>query len=244
MYQNPNEIGTFRGTTLLQRRGEIGGVRSVFVKIKGLKNEFVYPTFGAIIKNPFKQVPAKMYAGDLMEFRLDKNGVKPELYLLKTFEVAASASGVTTVKIKRDAYRHVPCVGDKLGAAPTKIGGAITELTVTAVVEANDPEAGGDVWELTVGSSATFAPNTILVEGDGSGHMLVKNINAFADSDMDFVYAPASNVDNDFDNARYMYTPAIGGATMYIHKMSPMPKCVLDLNASRMNGWYSLPSIG
>ena len=242
MYQNPLEIGTNRGTTLLQRRGEVGGLRSVFVKLKGIKNAFVYPTFGAIIKNPFKQVPAKMFAGDLMEIRYDAKGLNPFVYLLKTFEVADKVTTADVVKIKRDGYRHVPCVGDKLGVAPVKIGGAVTELTVLSVKETHEQELG-DLWELKMSTTATINKDAILVEGDGTGNMLVKNVNAFADSDFDFVYEPSTG-DEDYDNARYMYTPAIGGGIMYIHKMSPMPKCVLDLNVSRINGWYMLPSIG
>ena len=50
---NVNEIGAFRGTTLIHKEGTIGGARSVFVKLKGIKNDLVYPTFGGDIKNPF-----------------------------------------------------------------------------------------------------------------------------------------------------------------------------------------------
>lgn len=240
---NPNEIGTFRGTTLLQQRGSIGGVRSVFVKIKGMKNVLVYPTFGAMIKNPFRQVPAKFYAGDLLEFRLDKNGVNPEIYILKTFEVAKDATTSTEILIKRNGYRHRPCVGDKVGVAPSQIGGAITTpVSIVAVAETTD-STEGDVWSVTVSAAVTYKKSNILVEADGSNNMLVKQINAFVDCDLDFVYSPSTG-DEDFDGGRYFYTPAIGGATMYISKMSPMPKCVLDLNSSRFNGWYSLPSIG
>lgn len=41
-----SQIGAFRGRKLVQTSGEIGGARAVFVKIKGIKNELVYPTFG------------------------------------------------------------------------------------------------------------------------------------------------------------------------------------------------------
>jgi hypothetical protein len=68
--------------------------------------------------------------------------------------------------------------------------------------------------------------------------MLVKNINGVADSDGDLVYAPATS-DDEFDGARYHYVPAMGGV-MYIHKMSPMPACVLKLNQSIVNGWFKI----
>ena len=240
---NPLEIGVNRGTTLLQRSGSIGGARYVFYKLKGIKNQLVYPIFGGIIKNAFTQVPAKMFAGDLIEFRLDNNGLNPAVYILKTFEVAKASSSEAKLLIKRDGYRHRPCVGDKIGVAPLKIGGAITTpSTVTAVKEAHTGSEG-DVWELTLSATATFSKNAILVEADNENNMMVKEINAFADSDVDFCYVPSTG-EEDFDGARYMYTPAIGGAMMFISRMSKMPKCVLDKNVSRLNGLYQLPSIG
>ena len=33
------DIGAFRGRVLIQRKGELGGARSVFVKLQGNKNE-------------------------------------------------------------------------------------------------------------------------------------------------------------------------------------------------------------
>ena len=105
-------IGAFRGRKLIQRHGTVGGAKSVFVKLQGIKNELVYPTFGGQIMNPFKGA-AKMFAGDLCEYRTNAEGVKPEIYLLKTFLVK-SVSG-TTVNIVKDAYKHTPCVGDKIG---------------------------------------------------------------------------------------------------------------------------------
>lgn len=240
---NPLEIGVNRGTTLLQRSGSIGGARYVFYKLKGIKNQLVYPIFGGIIKNPFRQVPAKMYAGDLIEFRLDSNGVNPEVYILKTFEVAKQVSNGTALLIKRDEYRHRPCVGDKIGVAPAQIGGAITTPSTISMVKSTHTETEGDVWEVTLAANATYQKGDILVEADSSNKMLVKEVNAFADSDVDFCYEPSSG-DEDFDGARYLYTPAIGGAMMFINRMSKMPKCVLDRNVSRLNGLYKLPSIG
>lgn len=71
--------------------------------------------------------------------------------------------------------------------------------------------------------------------------MLVKAINGVIDADCDMLDAPATG-DEDFDGARYMYTPALGGI-MYTHKMSPMPKCVLDLNIAKINGWFQVQSV-
>lgn len=229
-------IGVFRGRKTIQRSGSIGGARSVFVKLQGNKNELVYPTFGGFIKNPFKGA-GKFFAGDLFEYRTDANGVNPEMYILKTYKVV-SASGAT-VNILNDGYKHIPFVGDKLGVAPEEIGGEMEAQTVTAV--ANATVGGQKVWAVTFGSALTVKEGDILTEADAEGKMMVKNINAVAPTDGDMLDVPATG-DEDFDGARYSYTPALGGI-MYITKMSPLPACVLALNKSRINGWYQVQSV-
>lgn len=231
-----NYVGYFRGRKTIQRSATIGGARSVFVKLQGNKNELVYPTFGGQIKNPFKGA-AKMFAGDLMEYRTDANGLNPEIYLLKTYKVV-SVSG-TTVNILNDGYKHIPFVGDKLGVAPDEIGGAVDAVTITAVKNA---EVGGKkVWAVTTSGSLTASADDVLVEAGEDGNMLVKNINAVAPTDMDMLDAPATG-DEDFDGARYFYTPALGGI-MYTNKMSPLPECVKKLNKSNINGWFQIQSV-
>ena len=233
---NDYQIGAFRGRKLIQRRGEVGGAKSVFVKLQGIKNELVYPTFGGKIMNPFKGA-AKMFAGDLCEYRTNDKGVKPEVYILKTYLVE-SVSG-STVNIVKDGYKHIPFVGDKIGVAPSEIGGEVASVTVTAVKTAKVGEV--DVWALTVSGSLSASKGDVLVEADGDGNMMVKAINGVFDCDADMLDAPATG-DEDFDGARYMYTPALGGI-MYTHKMSPMPKCVLDLNIAKINGWFQVQSV-
>lgn len=233
---NDYQIGAFRGRKLIQRRGEVGGAKSVFVKLQGIKNELVYPTFGGRIMNPFKGT-AKMFAGDLCEYRTNDKGVKPEIYILKTYLVE-SVDG-TTVNIVKDGYKHIPFVGDKLGVAPNQIGGNVDAVTVVAVKTAKVGNV--DVWALTTDSALTTKKGDVLVEAGEDGNMLVKAINGVFDADADMLDAPATG-DEDFDGARYMYTPALGGI-MYTHKMSPMPKCVLDLNISKINGWFQVQSV-
>ena len=236
--------GLFTGQTLVQTRGSIGGARSVFVMLKGQgKNELVYPTFGGSIKNPFKGA-AKFFAGDLFEYRTNSNGVLPELYLLKTFEVISNST--TTINIKRDGYRHKPFIGDILMVAPSVIGGTGTAVTVTSVTNTTVTisSVSYDVWQIVVsGTLGALSAGTILVEAEeaGSGkEMLLKDINAVADSDGDMAYEPIDESDeDDFDGARYFYTPALGGL-MYTSKMSPMPACVKALNACHVNGWYKV----
>lgn len=234
------QYGAFRGAKLIQQRGVIGGARSVFVKVKGIKNELVYPPFGGKIMNPPKGQGFKMFAGDLAWFKTDENGVKPEVYLLKTFEVNSVSEDLKTVGIVKDAYRHQPCIGDKIGVAPATIGGTMTAGTITSI--SVKTESGVEVWSCVVDAALTGATKgAILVEAGSDGKMLVKAVNSVLDSDIDLLDAGATS-DEDFDGARYYYTPALGGI-MYTHKMSPLPACVKALNQSKINGWFQIQSV-
>ena len=233
---NDYQIGAFRGRKLIQRRGEVGGAKSVFVKLQGIKNELVYPTFGGQIKNPFKGA-AKMFAGDLCEYRTNDKGVKPEIFILKTYLVESVSGSV--VNIVKDGYKHIPFVGDKIGVAPDEIGGAVTAVTINSIKVAKVGEV--DVWACTCSATLDAEKGDVLVEAGEDGKMMVKAINGVFDADADMLDAPATG-DEDFDGARYLYTPALGGI-MYAHKMSPMPKCVLDLNIAKVNGWFQIQSV-
>lgn len=243
MTTNDNLGGVFFGRTLIQQRGSIGGSRYVFVKVQGYKNELVFPTFGGRLMNPFKGA-AKIYAGDLFEYRTDEKGQKPTVYLLKTFEVAKASSSETTIMIVRDGYRHIPFVGDVLMKAPDTFDAKGTAYTVTAVESSVD--SGKDVWKVTLNTTlGELVEGDILVEADkehaSDASMLVKNPNTVAPCDYDCLYTPVASTasDEDFDAARYFVTPALHG-TMYIHRMSPMPKVVLGINKSRINGWFEI----
>lgn len=232
--------GVMLGRSLFQAKGEIGGLKHVFVKLQGDKNELVYPTFGGQVKNPFKGA-AKIFAGDLMEYRTDEDGLNPEIYILKTYKVK-SQSG-TTVNIYRDGYKHIPFVGDILMKAPASIGGTGATSAVTAVSKTK--EGADDVWALTVGSELTgLTDGDILVEAVEAGAgkaMVVKNINAVAPCDYDFLYNPVADTDSDddFKSARYYIAPALGGL-MYKNKMSPVPDCCDAFNKSSVNGWFRI----
>lgn len=232
--------GVFRGTTLMQTSGNIGGARSVFVKVQGIKNELVYPTFGGMLMNPPKGVGFKFFAGDLFYFDFDENGTNPILYLLKTYEVHSVSD--TTVNIVKDGYRHKPFVGDLIGVAPETIGGEMTAATITAVSATKIGTQ--EVWACTMSSALTATQGNVLVEAvtiDDSTTMLVKKITGVADCDGDIFYEGTTS-DEEFDKARYFYTPAMGGV-MYINKMSPLPACVKAVNESKYNGWFAVQAI-
>lgn len=254
-----NPIGHFRGLGLIQKKGDIGGYRNVFVNLVGNHDDLVYPHFGGKVMNPPKG-RAKMWAGDLLEYRPKTGSDKldPEIYILRTFEVADAVSNTTTVYIVRDEFRHKPFVGDVLMVAPAVIGGTGTAVTVTAVTATTATISGAsvNVWQLTISSALTITKGAIMVEAEAAGSdkkMLVQTINGVFDCDTDFIEDEnisdvgvtrdqttgeiTAVTDADFYKARYQYTPALGGL-MWIHKMSPMPQCVLDLNMCNVPGWY------
>lgn len=237
-----NNIGVFRGRTLLQTRGSIGGSRQVFVKLQGDKNELVYPPIGGLIMNPFKGT-AKAFAGDLCEYDPLMMGEMPVIKILKTYKVV-SASG-TTVNIERTKYSHIPFVGDILGVAPDTIGGTGTAVTVNAVTKTKVGTT--DVWALTTSTALSASGGDILVEYAPNGKMLVANINAVIDCDLDFLYEPADpfseGYEDEFDKARYFYAPSLR-ATMLESKMSPIPECVKKLNLSNVKGWFRVDCFG
>lgn len=251
--------GHFRGLGLIQKSGNVGGYKNVFVNLVGNHDDLVYPHFGGKVMNPPKG-RAKMWAGDLLEYRPKTGSDKldPEIYILRTFKVADAVSNTTTVYIERDEFKHKPFVGDVLMVAPAVIGGTGTAVTVTAVTATTATISGAsvNVWQLTISAALTITKGAIMVEAEEAGSdkkMLVQNINGVFDCDTDFFEQDniddigvtrdqttgeiTAVTDSDFYKARYQYTPALGGL-MWIHKMSPMPQCVLDLNMCNVPNWY------
>lgn len=241
--QSVSRGGVFpNGRTLIQANGSIGGHRSVFVKlISNAKQGLVYPTFGGKLVNPFKG-QAKIFAGDLIEYNPGLAGSDgPTVKILKTYEVEADASAVTTVNIVRDGYHHIPFVGDNIMVAPKAIDGTGTGVTVTAVAEATD--GSNDVWTLTLSAAITAKKGDVLVEASAAGDKvtaMVTNPNAYSPSDMDFVYDPAAA--GSVNGARYYFTPCLANmdTVLYVDKMSPMPPSILNMNKSLVPGWFIL----
>lgn len=230
--------GYFGGRSLVQQGTTLGGARHVFYKVSKIKDELVHPTGGGQLMNPFPGA-AKLYAGDLFEYRCDDKVENPKIFALKTYKVV-SVNG-KTVNIERTPYSHKPFVGDELGVAPAKIGGAMTAKKVISVTATSDTDSK-KIWALTMDAALTGAKaDDILVEADADGKMLVKRVNAIAPWDYSFQWSESADPtdENEFERARYFLTPVLGGE-MYIHKMSVMPKCVLDLNISNINGVFKV----
>lgn len=241
--------GHFAGSTLLQARGEIGGLRHVFVGLAGPKEGVMYPTFGGILKNPFPGM-AKMYAGDLVEYKAGDE----ICLLLKTYEVAKATTEETDTVVyissgkcaEGDVFRHIPFVGDNLMVAPDEIDGKGTAVTVTKVEKTFDATDGRqDGWKVTLSATlGTLAKGAVLVEAAEAGSekkAMVSNPNCYLDKDYDMIFEPATS-DEDFDSARYFFTPVLmmEREFAYIHRMQPLPDSVKALNRSKVDGWFLL----
>lgn len=225
-----NNIGVFNGTTLLQRKSEIGGSRFVFVALGGTPN-LVTPPIGGKLVNPFK---GKFFAGDLLEYSISTDKAGAEIKLLKTFTVADTVSSDgTVIKIVKNGYTHRPVVGEVIMKAPTSLTGKGAGYAITAVAETSD------TYQVTVATTlGALAKNDILVDAASSGasvQMLVTNPNAVADCDYDMVYEPSAG----FEGAKYMFTPVLH-ATMWECRMSAIPACVKALNKSKVAGWFEI----
>lgn len=242
--------GVFIGRARVANKSTNGSVRNIHVDFQGLKNDLVYLLWGGILANPFPG-RAKLYEGDMFQQILDDKGENPKLYCLKVYE-AAAASTNKTISLVRDGFHHIPFVGDTIMVEPAELGGNGRIANVTAVVSKTDAE-GNKIWELTVDTALTITKGDILVEGvaldaadtDGNtGKMLISDINGFAPYDYDFVFEPVSDPDDedDYEGANYQLTPVVG-VLGYIHKMGPLPKCVLALNQSRYNGIFAFNAL-
>lgn len=236
--------GVFLGRARIATKKSNGSIRNINVDFQGLKNDQVYVLWGGVLANPFPG-RAKLYEGDMFWQELDDKGEHPKLYCLKVYE-AAKASTAKKLTLKRDGFRHIPFVGDTLMVEPEELGGSGTVANVTAVTSTTDTN-GNKVWELTLDTALTVAEGDILVEGvagESGGKMLVKDINCFAGQDYDFVFEPVADPEDaeNFEDAEYQLTPIVG-VLGYIHKMSPIPKCVLKLNQCRYNGIFAFNAL-
>lgn len=243
-YQNvASRSGVFAGRTLIQAKGEIGGNRSVFVKlVKSGKGGLVYPTHGGLLVNPFKG-HAKIFAGDLFEYTpsIAGNGGST-VKILKTYEVAAAATASTEISLVRDGYHHIPFVGDTIMVAPATINGTGLGVTITAVTKATANDA--DVYNVTVSSALTVAKGDVIVEAAEAGatvHAMVTKPNAYAPCDYDMIFDPPASAD-EFDAVRYMVTPCLANPDTILKAsaMSPLPDSIKAMNKSLVDGWFVL----
>lgn len=237
IYDGQLSTGTFQGSVIVMTKDGIGGYRHVFYHPDGGRIHPVHPLYGGVLLNPFPG-NGKIYASDLIEHSLDGT-----CKLLKTYEVAKATTEATDTAIyissgkcaQGEVFRHIPFVGDNIMVAPDKIDGTGTAVTVTKVEKTFDATDGKqDGWKVTLSATlGSLAKGDILVEAAEAGSSkkaMVTNPNCYAEADYDCPFVPATG-DSDFDNARYLFTPAMmyGDERAYIDRMQPLPTSIKSM---------------
>ena len=223
------------GRVIFAHRDSIQGAKFVFVQMDGKVPQCRVP-IGMQVLNPFTNV-AKVYQGDLVEYKIDGTG-----YLLKTFKLAKAVTAEdTTIYITNDGFSHRPETGNVIMKAPATFATTGTAAAISAV-EATT-YLGANVYSATIvaNSLGTADAGDIFVEGAeaGSGKlMLVTNPNSFIAEDFTFAWGQASGT-TDFDGARYFITPILHEVA-WKDKMTACPAFLNAINKSKVTGWFEL----
>lgn len=224
------------GRAMFAHRDSIAGAKFVFVKMTGKAAQCRVP-IGMRVLNPFTN-KAKVYQGDLVEYKIDGTG-----YLLKLFKLAkAVEAGDTTIYIANDGFSHRPETGNILMKAPATFATTGAAAAISAVT-ADDTYLGANVYTATITANALGTANAgdYLVEAveAGSGKlMLVSNPNSFIAEDFVFEWGQATG-DSDFDGARYNLAPVLHEIA-WKDKMTGCPAFLNAINKSKVTGWFEL----
>ena len=226
------------GAALVQAEGQIGGQRYVFAGLEALlKNAFVHPPIGGLLKNPFRG-PAKIYAGDLIEHDLGiVSGKGATIKILKAYGIAKNTDteSDTVIYIKRDGYVHIPFVGDNIMVGQADFKTKAVGVTITAVEVATLVDEG-DAWKVTLSATlGTLTKGTVLVEAAEAGSKvlpMVTNPNCFAPNDYDFALYDIGG--DEYHKPRYNVNFCMlnSDVVMWKDKMGPIAPAVLAMNKS------------
>lgn len=209
---------------------------------------------GGTIANPNKGF-GHLWAAQLMQYTPGQ-----PMLIFRSFKLKAdAAANATTIYIDGDGYSDAPEVGQYLMVAPdatevvsmeadTQTGAvAVTKTTYTgtyAKVTGVTYDETNQKFEVTLEnklSSAKIDAGTILVEADkakdtgstGSAPVLCQKPNVFNEADRDMLPTEGYG----FQNANYSVS-GVYNKQAWIAKMQPLPKYVLALNKSLIDGIF------
>jgi hypothetical protein len=209
---------------------------------------------GGTIANPNKGF-GHLWAAQLMQYTPGQ-----PMLIFRSFKLKADASAnATTIYIDGDGYSDAPEVGQYLMVAPdatevvsmeanTETGAVtVTKTTYTgtyAKVTGVTYDETNQKFEVTLEnklSSAKIDAGTILVEADqakdtestGSAPVLCPKPNVFNEADRDMLPTEGYG----FQNANYSVS-GVYNKQAWIAKMQPLPKYVLALNKSLIDGIF------
>lgn len=209
---------------------------------------------GGTIANPNKGF-GHLWAAQLMQYTPGQ-----PMLIFRSFKLKAdAAANATTIYIDGDGYSDAPEVGQYLMVAPdatevvsieadTETGAVtVTKTTYTgtyAKVTGVTYDETNQKFEVTLEnklSSAKIDAGTILVEADkakdtestGSAPVLCPKPNIFNEADRDMLPTDGYG----FQNANYSVS-GVYNKQAWIAKMQPLPKYVLALNKSLIDGIF------
>ena len=209
---------------------------------------------GGTIANPNKGF-GHLWAAQLMQYTPGQ-----PMLIFRSFKLKAdAAANATTIYIDGDGYSDAPEVGQYLMVAPdatevvsmeadTETGAVtVTKTTYTgtyAKVTGVTYDETNQKFEVTLEnklSSAKIDAGTILVEADqakdtestGSAPVLCQKPNVFNEADRDMLPTEGYG----FQNANYSVS-GVYNKQAWIAKMQPLPKYVLALNKSLIDGIF------
>lgn len=209
---------------------------------------------GGTIANPNKGF-GHLWAAQLMQYTPGQ-----PMLIFRSFKLKAdAAANATTIYIDGDGYSDAPEVGQYLMVAPdatevvsmeadTQTGAVtVTKTTYTgtyAKVTGVTYDETNQKFEVTLEnklSSAKIDAGTILVEADkakdtestGSAPVLCPKPNIFNEADRDMLPTEGYG----FQNANYSVS-GVYNKQAWIAKMQPLPKYVLALNKSLIDGIF------
>jgi len=209
---------------------------------------------GGTIANPNKEF-GHLWAAQLMQYTPGQ-----PMLIFRSFKLKAdAAANATTIYIDGDGYSDAPEVGQYLMVAPdatevvsmeadTETGAVtVTKTTYTgtyAKVTGVTYDETNQKFEVTLEnklSTAKIDAGTILVEADkakdtestGSAPVLCPKPNVFNEADRDMLPTEGYG----FQNANYSVS-GVYNKQAWIAKMQPLPKYVLALNKSLIDGIF------
>jgi len=209
---------------------------------------------GGTIANPNKGF-GHLWAGQLMQYTPSQ-----PIIIFRSFKLQANAAAnATTIYLEGDGFSDAPEVGQYLMIAPdsTEVvtmtanttSGAVTTTKTDykgtyAKVTAVEYDEANKKFEVTLQnklSTAQITAGTILVEADkdadtgntGSTTVLCPKPNIFNEADRDMLPTEGYG----FQNANYSVS-GVYNKQAWIAKMQPLPKYVLALNKSLIDGIF------
>lgn len=185
---------------------------------------------GGTIANPNKGF-GYLWAAQLMQYTPGQ-----PILIFRSFAVSkASAANATTIYIKGDGYSDAPEVGQVIMIAPDDATTKGQSAKITAV----DYNTTNEEFTVTIDTAiGALTTDSIIVEAKGNAasaeaEVLCPKPNIFSEADREMLPTEGYG----FQNANYSVS-GVYDKQAWIAKMQPLPKYVLAMNRSYIDGIF------